>query len=335
MKNFLKSERRCPTCAVASSNPVQVGLLRSNTSRRTFLQTLAFASAASVLPTFAAAKPFRLRYLLNSAMYGEMPLDAILPEVAKTGSEAIDIWCKVHGDQREQIVEMGDDAFAAKLKKRKVKLGVSTRYPLGPTGLGDEMVWMKKFGGDIIVTGSKGSKEPSGEAAKVAVKAFLETMKPHVARAEENNVVIAIENHDKQLLYHPDSLRYFAEFNRSKHLGVAFAFHHLHQWADQIPTLLRDLGPKQIPFIYFQEYSEGIRAKVAKEIEMKQMPGFGGGLDYRPIVKTLRDINYGGYVEIFMHPTPRGIPILPTVGEITGAINKSRAYVEKCLKETA
>lgn len=80
-----------------------------------------------------------------------------------------------------------------------------------------------------------------------------------------------------------------------------------------------------------QEHSEGIREKVSKEIEMQQMPGFGGGLDYRPIVKALQDIAYQGYCEIFMHPTPRGIPILPTIPEITAAINKSRAYVERCL----
>ncbi len=304
-----------------------------NLSRRRFLHSVAAASAGSTLSALAAPAPFHLRYLLNSAMYGEMPLADILPEVAKTGSEAIDIWCKVHANQREQIAEMGDDAFAAMLRKQQVKMAVSTRYPLGPTGLGDETVWMQKFGGGIIITGSKGPKEPSGTAAKTGIQEFLELMKPHVAKAEENNVVIAIENHDKQLLYHPDSLRYFAEFNHSKHLGVAFAFHHLHQWVGQIPALIRDLGNAQIPFIYFQEHSEGIRTKVPKEIEMKQMPGYGE-LDYRPIVKALRDINYGGYVEIFMHPTPRGIPILPTVPEITAAINKSRAYVEKCLKET-
>jgi sugar phosphate isomerase/epimerase len=68
---------------------------------------------------------------------------------------------------------------------------------------------------------------------------------------------------------------------------------------------------------------------------MRQMPGFGGGLDYRPIVKALREIDYGGWVEIFMHPTPRGIPILPTIPEVTSAINKSREYVERCLRETA
>jgi sugar phosphate isomerase/epimerase len=305
--------------------------------RRRFIQSLATAAVAApaLLPAAVGKDAFRFRYLLSSAMYGEMPLATILPEVAKTGSEGIDIWCKVHGNQREQITEMGDDAFAKLLAQHKVKLTVSTRYPLGPTGVQGEMAWLKKLGGKIIVTGSKPPSEPEGAAAKAAVLKFLEDMKPHTAKAEELGVTLAVENHDRQLLYHPDSLRYFAEFNRSPGLGVALAFHHLHKWPDQIPSLIRDLGPKQIPFIYFQEHSDGIRAKVPKEIELQQLPGFGGSLDYKPIVKALRDIRYPGFVEIFMHPTPRGVPILPTAPEITAAINKSRAYVEGCLKEIA
>jgi sugar phosphate isomerase/epimerase len=74
--------------------------------------------------------------------------------------------------------------------------------------------------------------------------------------------------------------------------------------------------------------------KTSKEIEMQQLPGLGR-LDYRPIVRALRDIGFTGYVEIFMHPTPRGVPILPTAAEITVAINKSREYVEKCILEVA
>jgi len=301
--------------------------------RRQFLQSLAVAATVPLVARAAAREPFRLRYVLSSALYGEMPLDVILPEVAKTGSEAIDIWCRVHGSQREQIAEMGDDAFSALLAKHRVKLGVSTRYPLGPFGLGEEMTWMKKFGGGIIVTGSGGPSEPSGTEAKKAVLAFLEKMKPHIAAAEESGVLIAVENHNRQFLHHPDSLRYFAEFNRSAHLGVALAPHHLHPWIEQLPTLIRDLGAKQIPFMYFQEHSEGISQKVAKEIELRQLPGFGGGLDYRPVIKALADIRYTGLVEIFMHPTPRGIPILPTVAEITAAINRSRDYIERCRRE--
>lgn len=310
-------------------------------TRRNLLGALA---VGALVPSLAAraraaepnvAQPFRLRHVLASALYGEMPLDVILPEVAKTGSEAIDIWCKVHGNQREQVTAMGDDAFAVLLAKHAVRLGVSTRYPSGPFGLHGEMAWMKRFGGGVIVTGTKGPKEPQGAEAKAAVVKFLEEMKPHLVKAEECGVTIAVENHSSQMLCHPDALRYFAEFNRSPRLGVAFAPHHLHRWPEQMPALLRDLGGHNLPFIYFQEHSAGIAGKVAKEIEMQQLPGFGGGLDYRPIITALRDLRFTGLVEIFMHPTPRGIPILPTVDEVTAAIRRSRAYIDRCLRDTA
>jgi sugar phosphate isomerase/epimerase len=304
-------------------------------NRRRTLQILSGAAFGSVtLPIVKSEpeKPFKLRYILASAMYGEMPLDVILPEIAKTGSVAIDIWCKVHGNQREQIEEMGHESALALFEKHKAKPGVFTRYPLGPFGLQDEMKIAKKFGVEVLVCGSTGPSEPSGAEAKAGVRVFLEKMKPHVASAEEHGVTIAVENHDKQLFYHPDSLRYFAEFSTSKNLGIAFAPHHLHKFVDEMPALIRDLGRDHLPFMYFQEHSEGIRKKVAKEIEMQQMPGFGGGLDYKPIVKALKEIGYSGYCEIFMHPVPRGIPVLPTAKEITIAIKKSRAYIEECLE---
>ncbi|MFM9148204.1 MAG: sugar phosphate isomerase/epimerase family protein, partial [Verrucomicrobiota bacterium] len=280
------------------------------TSRRDFLRTAALAAAAAASPAAVAADgKFRLRYVLSSAMYGYAPLAEVLPEVARTGSESIDIGCKVHGDQREQAAALGDEAFAALLKKHDVRLGVSTRYPLGPFKLQDEMAWVRKHGGTTLVCGSTGPKNPSGAAARAAIAKFLEEMKPHAAKAEELGLRIAIENHSNQALHHPDSIRAFAELNKSPALGVAFAPHHLHEWADQIPALLRDLGAKNLPFVYFQEHSEGISKKASKEEELRQMPG-RGKLDYRPIVKALRDIRFDGLVELFMHPTPRGIPVL-------------------------
>ena len=302
-------------------------------SSRQIIQSVAAGAPLPRAAHAARGEPLRLRYILASAMYGTMPLDLILPEVAKAGCESIDIWCRVHGNQREQITEMGDDAFKALLAKHGVKIGVSTRYPLGPTGLGDEMKWMRQFGGGTIVTSSGGPKGLSGAEIKKAVQELLERMKPHTVAAEESGVVIAVENHSNSVLHHPDSLRYFAEFNRSPHLGVALAPHHLHLWIEQLPALIRELGAKQIPFMYFQEHSAGLSHEVSKEIEMQQLPNFGGGLDYRPILEALADIRYAGYVEIFMHPTPRGFPILPTAPEITAAINRSRVYIERCRQE--
>jgi sugar phosphate isomerase/epimerase len=309
--------------------------------RRRFLGALA---AGALIPPLAAcaraAAPaagaeFRLRYVLSSALYGELPLAEILPEVARAGAEALDLWCRVHGNQREQAAALGDDAFAALLAGQGVRLGVSTRYPLGPFGLQAEMAWLRRFGGEVVVCGSPGAREPSGAEAKAGVAGFLEAMKPHVARAEELGVTIALENHAGQLLCHPDALRHFADANRSPRLGIALAFHHLQRWSGEIPGLIRQLGARNLPFVYFQEHPPGLVGKVAKELELQQLPGFGGGLDYRPLVAALRDIRFAGLVEIFMHPTPRGIPILPTVAEVTAAINRSRAYVEECLRATA
>jgi len=302
--------------------------------RRKMISSLSAGALGKTLalPAQAADKTFRLRYILSSAMYGGMPLASILPEVAKAGCEAIDIWCRVHGNQREQIEFMGHDAAREIFAKHSVKPAVFTRYPLGPFGLREEMKKVKEFpGAEIVVCGSTGPSEPSGKEAKKAVSGFLEQMKPHVAHAEESGITIAVENHGRQLLYHPDSLRYFAELNTSRNLGIAFAPHHLHKFANQIPSLIRELGDRNIPFMYFQEHSEGMYKKAAKKIEMQQLPGFGGELDYKPVVKALKDIGCSGYCEIFMHPVPRGIPILPTVAEITAAINRSRSYVEECL----
>ena len=291
-------------------------------------------SVATVSPLIAESDKFQLRYILSSAMYGYMSLESILPQVSLTGSEAIDVWCKVHGNQREQIDEMGHSVAKNLLAKNEVKAAVFTRYPLGPFGLIEEMRKIhKNFDAEIIVCGTTGPSEVKGKEAKKVVQEFLEKMKPHIAVAEELGMIIAVENHSRQFLYHPDSLRYFAELNQSKHLGVALAPHHLHRFQGDIPKLIRDLGNENIPFMYFQEHSDAMYNKASKEIEMQQMPGFGGRLKYKPILGALKAIKYIGYCEIFMHPVPRGIPILPTVEDISKAIIKSREYIEKSLAE--
>jgi sugar phosphate isomerase/epimerase len=63
---------------------------------------------------------------------------------------------------------------------------------------------------------------------------------------------------------------------------------------------------------------------------LMQLPGFGT-LDFTPILSALRDIQYQGLTEIFMHPTPRGIPIMPSVEESNAVINKSREYLARCI----
>ncbi|MCC6881328.1 MAG: TIM barrel protein [Verrucomicrobiales bacterium] len=304
--------------------------------RRHFLQQSALLTA-SVAPLTrvlqaAGTEDFRFRYLVGSSMYGELPLRDILPDVSKTGAKAIDVWPRKHGNQREQIEEMGHEAFAALLTQHGVTLGCSTRYDLGPFKLQDEMRFVAKLGGDTIVTGGDGPKEAKGAELKEAVRSFCEKLKPHLAVAEETGINLAIENHGNNLIDSADSLRWLAELSPSPRLGIALAPYHLENLgldAPQLAALIRELGPKMQVF-YAWQYGMGCMKPMPKSEELMQMPG-RGELDFSLLVKALRETRYAGYTEIFMHPTPRGVPILETAGQVTAEINRSRAHLESLL----
>ena len=316
-------------CAQTESHEdTSVSMNRREAGRRLLAGSAALLLAADEV--FARTGPsFRLRYVLGSSMYGKFKLADILPEVAKTGSEGIDLWPLPHGDQRNQMDEMGLDACAALLEKAGVPLLMTTRYDLGPFGLQDEIGVLRRFGGRLVVTGSRGPKNVAGQEARQAVKQFVEQMKPHIAVAEETGVTIGIENHANALIHTPDSLRYLAEFSPSPKLGIALAPYHLPQEAQLLARLIEDLGPRLVHF-YAWQHGQGSHTKMPKAEEMQQMPGYGP-LDFAPLMTALRKIDYRGLTEIFMHPFPRGIPILPTAAEVTAAVNRSRKYLAKCL----
>jgi sugar phosphate isomerase/epimerase len=67
-----------------------------------------------------------------------------------------------------------------------------------------------------------------------------------------------------------------------------------------------------------------------KEDELQQMPG-RGKLDWKHLLQALKDIKFTGPTEIFMHPTPRGIPILPTAAETTAEIVRAKNHLDSLL----
>jgi sugar phosphate isomerase/epimerase len=277
----------------------------------------------------ADEKPFALEYAVATSMYGKLKLEQIVPEVRKAGAAYIDLWPMHHANQREQMEAMGHDKFAELLAKHDVRLGMTTRYDLGPLGLAEEIGVVKKFGGRLIVSGSIGPRDVSGAEAKAAVKEFVEKMKPHTAVAEEAGVTIGIENHGHALIATPDSIRYLGEFAESPNLGIALAPYHLPQEEAELARLIEDLGPKLVHF-YAWQYGKGCMEKLPKEQELEQMPG-RGPLDFRPVLAALKKIGYTGWTEIFMHPVPRGIPIMDTLEGVTAEVNRARAYLKGCL----
>ena len=299
-------------------------------NRRRFLRGV---TGAALAPWVAGASsdspPFRLRYVLASCMYGYAGLHTILPEVRKTGADAIDVWPKVHGSQREELDRMGERAFAALLQERNVRLACITQYKLGPFGLQDEMRLASRLGCHTIVTGAKGPKGLEGEPLKVAVRDFIEEMRPHLAVAEETGVTIAIENHANSLVESPDSLKWLAELAPTPRLGIALAPYHLPQEPDALARLIRGLGGR-IETFYAWQHGMGCMEKLPKDQELLQLPG-RGPLDFAPLLKALQDVDFQGHTEIFMHPFPRGIPILDTPEAVTAEINRARKYLEDCV----
>ncbi len=288
------------------------------------ITSLEFARSASAA---AADTTFEPNYLLASSLYGYTPLAEILPEVRKTGAMAIDIWPKNHGNQREQLEELGEEKFASMLTANNVRLGCITQYPLGPFGLHDEMRLAQRLGCHTIVTGAAGPHDLQGAELKAAVRAFVAKMKPHLEVAEETEVTIAIENHAKSLIDTPDSLKWLAEFTPSPRLKIAFAPYHLPQDTELLAKLIRECGAA-LEVFYAWQHGVGCMTQQPKAQELLQMPG-RGTLDFMPLIKALAEVNFRGWTEIFMHPFPRGMSILETTQETTAEVNRARDYLAK------
>ena len=302
-------------------------------SRRTFCATTAASMVAAPLWTqrakAAADKPWQLKYIVGSSMYGYTDVATVLAEVSKTDAAAIDLWPKVHGNQREQLSELGEAKFATLLEQLHVKLGCITQYPLGPFKLQDEMRLAQRLGCHTLVCGGEGPRGLKGSELKAAVGKFVAQMKPHLDIAEETRVTIAVENHGNNLIETPDSLKWLAELRPSKHLAIALAPYHLPQDTEVLAKLIRELGDA-IAMFYAWQHGAGCMQQQPKEQELLQLPG-RGELDFAPLLAALADIDYQGWTEIFMHPFPRGLPILDTTAEVTAEINRARGYLETSL----
>jgi hypothetical protein len=134
-------------------------MLRSVLSRRDFGRRAACAAGTAalagaepyILGAAETSRAFSLNYILGSPMYGTTPLAEVLAEAAKIGAEAIDVWPRRHANHREQMDEMGHDRVQRLLDEHRQRLGMTTRYDLGPYRLQEGM-----FGLEQITVTNKG-----------------------------------------------------------------------------------------------------------------------------------------------------------------------------------
>ena len=110
-------------------------------------------------------------------------------------------------------------------------------------------------------------------------------------------------------------------------LAVAFAPYHLPQNEKLLTDLLAQTLPS-IALFYAWQHGKGCMQAQPKEDELLQLPG-KGPLDFKPLLKTLRDGKYQGWTEIFMHPFPRGIPIHSDLEKVADEIRTAQAYIDE------
>jgi sugar phosphate isomerase/epimerase len=307
---------------------------RYSLNRRRFVAAATTAILASEfsqsLAVGDAVDHFQLNYMLASSMYGHIYLGDILPEVIKTRATAIDLWPRAHGSQREQLDAIGIHKYQEMTADHGVTTGCLTRYDLGKADrqdqLNEEIEVAGRLGCNCVVTSAYGPHDLQGAELKAAVKKFVAQLRPTLDIAEKNGVRLSIENHAKNLIESPDSLKWLAEFAPSPSLAIAFAPYHLEQDAAMLGELIESLGPA-IALFYAWQHGQGCMTKLPKEQELQQMPG-RGSLDFKPLLMALKKTGFNGWTEIFMHPVPRGIPIRETESLVTAEINQARQYLE-------
>lgn len=297
-------------------------------SRRSLLATAALSSGyAACDAAGASGDRWQPTYILSSALYGDADLADILPQVAAAGCSSIDLWPKPHGTQREEIDRLGIDHVRQLMQQHRVRLGGLACYRPGAFQLASEFAVARALGDKetVLVTMAPGDGSLRGAALDQAIRDFLTKIEPSIRAAEAGGGVIAIENHANSLLKSPESIRRFVALVESEAIGIALAPHHLPQEGGLLADLAGEAG-SGVKFVYAQQHGHGSSEKLPKQEELLQLPG-RGPLDFGPLMRQLARQSFAGPIEIFMHPVPRGVPILPSIAAITEAILDSKRYL--------
>jgi sugar phosphate isomerase/epimerase len=166
-----------------------------------------------------------------------------------------------------------------------------------------------EVGGGVAVRGSTRPAAPSEITARM--KTFLESLKPQIELAEQNNSYLAIENHGNALLDSIDSFKAFVDLNKSARLGIALAPYHLQRIKASVEEAIGVCG-RQLFFFYAWQHAKGTA----------QLPGHGP-TDFTPWIAALAKAGYSGFVNPFMHGD-----LEPDA--MSKALATSRDYLRQC-----
>ncbi|MFH1715925.1 MAG: sugar phosphate isomerase/epimerase [Planctomycetota bacterium] len=293
--------------------------MNESLNRRNFLKAVGLGGAAVItvpaIPMLAqgevSGKTWQMRLSTSSIHFMELPIEQACERIAGLSFEAIDIWsahenCPHLDDVAKRL---GPEGLKELLAKHKLKLFAFSVYK---GGYGRYAELLGKAGGGMAVRGSSGACKP--EELTLRMREFIDSLKPLLELAEENNSYLAIENHGNALLCSLDSLKAFVDINKSPRLGIALAPYHIQSLKASVPEAIRICG-RQLLFFYAWQHYPG----------SEQLPGVGP-TDMTPWIRALADVNYRGYVNPFMHGHP-------DADVMTANLAKSRDYLRNCYEK--
>jgi len=283
--------------------------------RRTFLGAAAGMLAAPrlVLGGGEGAGRWRMKLSASTIEFMSLPVEEAIERIAELGFEAVDVWSAHAGCPHLDDVanRLGAEGLVDCCKQHGVALYALSVYKGGFPKYAE---LIGKSGGGVAIRGAAKACPPSELATRM--KAMLEELKPEVELAEEHNATIALENHGGNILNSLDGLKAFLDLNTSPRLGIALAPYHLQAARISVPEAIRTVGPSLLFFYAWQHYPG-----------LKQLPGHGP-TDFKPWLAALAEVEYGGYVNPFMHGEP-------PPEKMAKALAKSRQYLIDCYDKIA
>jgi sugar phosphate isomerase/epimerase len=260
----------------------------------------------------AASKKWQMRLSTSSIHFMELPIEQACERIAKLGFEAIDIW-SAHEDcpHLDDVAErLGAEGLKKLLAKHKLKLFAFSVYSGGYERYAE---LLGNAGGGVAVRGSGPACKPEELTARM--RQFIEQLKPLAGLAEKHNSYLAIENHGDALLCSLDSLKAFVDINKSSRLGIALAPYHIQTLKASVPEAIRICGKQLLFFYAWQHYPDS-----------GQLPVIGP-TDMMPWIEALADVQYGGYVNPFMHGHQGA-------GVMSANLAKTRDYLKDCYEKS-
>ncbi len=292
-------------------------------------------AAAGAMVSHAASSSWKMRLSTSSVLFNTLPIEQACARIAEAGYEAVDFWQGdlFHTNHLEEARDrLGPEGLAKLLAGKRLTLCSFTNFfngieryaeMLGVAGRGEgtyirESRYYGASGG-----ASGGATRPSDIAdLRRQMRALIESLKPQLALADQHGFRVAIENHSNAILNSVDSFKVFLELATHPRLWIALAPYHLQRDRIRVEDVIAIAGRRTLFFYAWQN-----------EPEVKQLPGFGS-TDFTPWVQALAAVDYGGYINPFMHENLKAAPgedrraLSPD--EMSSNIAKSRRYLEQC-----